>query len=83
MCPHTDTTTAPSDEHKGWRHRSGDDGEVRLVCPTCVNKLLNQEHHNIRGTRENPCEYCGQSTQGSTRDYKGFMRCNVCGRPAP
>lgn len=36
-----------------------------------------------RGTPENPCEYCGQAEKGSTRDYKGFMRCNRCGEPGP
>lgn len=31
----------------------------------------------------NPCENCGQSINGSTRDDKGFMRCNICGFPTP
>jgi hypothetical protein len=36
-----------------------------------------------RGTADYPCESCGNTTTGSTRDERGFMRCNVCGYPSP
>ena len=34
-----------------------------------------------RGNTGHPCEECGQDDKGSTRDDRGFMRCNVCGHP--
>jgi hypothetical protein len=36
-----------------------------------------------RGTVDYPCEACGNTSTGSTRDERGFMRCNVCGYPSP
>ena len=34
-----------------------------------------------RGTTHYPCEECEQTTEGSTRDGRGFNRCNKCGYP--
>ena len=38
---------------------------------------------HLRGSAQFPCEKCGNADTGSSRDYKGFERCNECGYPSP
>lgn len=60
--------------------RSSD--ETRLLDGALERQRLERKRA-WRGSPEHPCEECGNIDTGSTRDQKGFMRCNRCGYPSP
>lgn len=63
----------------GWRRWAADE----FLLETMAQNQIPPRSPSSRGTPDWPCEDCGNASTGSTRDGKGFMRCNVCGYPSP